>query len=51
MSVSFINLEAAGDEVDPSKYNQLLQALKDEFDNLYERIALIEEDLKILKER
>jgi len=51
MSVSFANLQAVGNEVDPLKYNQLLQSLRDEFDKLYERIVLIEEDLKILKEQ
>ena len=51
MSVSFANLQAVGDKVDPLKYNQLLQSLKDEFNKLYERIVLIEEDLKILKEQ
>jgi len=51
MSVSFANFQAVGDEVDPLKYNQLLQSLKDEFNKLYERIVLIEEDLKILKEQ
>lgn len=51
MSVSFANLQAVGDEVDPLKYNQLLRSLKDEFNKLYEKIVLIEEDLKILKEQ
>ena len=51
MSVSFVDLQAVGDEVDPLKYNQLLQSVKDEFDKLYERIILIEEDLKIIKEQ
>ena len=51
MGVSFANLQTVGGEVDPLKYNQLLQSLKDEFNKLYERIVLIEEDLKILKEQ